>query len=177
MWAYGMATITHSRCEFSISLGTGNCDGVRCTTRLLLPQKGMWAYDTAVITHCRLGTPDFSRNLITMKAWGVWHGRYYLKMGCVHTARSLSPTVEMRAYGTAAITHCRNASIQHDRYHPLEMRAYSTAAITHYRSRTRDFSGNLIIVMAWGVWHNRYYLKKGCEHMAWLLSPTVEMRA
>ena len=67
-------------------------------------------------------------------------------------------TMWCEVYNTIAITSRQDVSIWHGRYHPLQM-------------RTRDFSGNLITVMMWGIWHGRYFLKKGCEHMARPLSP------
>ena len=126
-------------------------------TQSLLPQNGMWAYSTATITQCRSGTRNFFGNLIIV-VWGIRHGRYYLKMGCEHTAWPLSPTVNanlellwaldncdarrmtrsllpqdgMWAYGTSAITHYRMRAYSMETITHCRMRAYGMAAITHY---------------------------------------------
>ena len=110
---------------------SSNCDAIRRTTQSLLPQKRMRAYDTTTITHCRMQTRDFFGNLVTVMLRGVQHDRYYLKKGCEHTtwplsstveckhtARSLSPTTNMRAYDMAIIS--QNVSIWHDHYRPLQ---------------------------------------------------------
>ena len=151
MWAYGMAAIAYSRCEFGISLRIGNYDGTRRMTQSLLPQKGMWAYGIAAITHCRLRTHNFFRNLITVMAWGIRYGCYYLKMGCEHTARPLSPT-----------TKCKHTAW------PLSPTLDANSKLF--------FLGNLIIVMARGVRHGCYYLKKGREHTTWPLLSTIECK-
>ena len=143
----------------------------------------------AAITHYRLGTwKPFFKNLITVwcKAYNMvaitskWN--LSIQHGCYHplqirnsellqeldnydgarpTTQSLLPQKGMWEYSTAAITSKGNVSIQHGRYLPLQM-------------WTWDFFRNLIIVMVQGVRYSRYYLKKGCEHMAQLLSPIAD---
>ena len=94
MWAYGIAAISHYRMGTQDFLRNLITVIARRTTWPLLPQDGMWAYGMAAITHCWMQTWNFFRNLITVMAQGIQHGCYYLKMGCEHMARLLSPTVE-----------------------------------------------------------------------------------
>ena len=110
-------------------------------------------------------------------ARGVHHGCFYLKKGYEHKARPLSPTLDVNSELLFfwELDNYDGARRTTQSLLPQEgTRAYGTTAITHCRMQTWDFFGNLIIVMARGVRHGRYYLKKGCEHTAWLLSPTVE---
>ena len=173
-------------------------------TQSLLPQNGMWAYSTATITQCRSGTRNFFGNLIIV-VWGIRHGRYYLKMGCEHTAWPLSPTVNANLELLWALDNCDARRMTRSLLPQDGMWAYGMTAITHYISRTQNFFRNLITVwceaydtiaitsrwdvsirhncyhplqirnlellrnlmtVMWGVWHDRYNLKMGCEHMA-----------
>ena len=109
---------------------------------------------------------------------GIRHGRYYLKMGCKHTARPLSQTVNANSklsrnlmtvmlWGIRRGCHYLktwDVRILYDRHHQLQM-------------RTRDFSRNLIKALKRGIRHSRYYPKIGCEHTAWLLSTIVNVNS
>ena len=84
---------------------------------------------------------------------GITHGR----LGTWKIFRNLK-TMWCKAYDMVTITSKQDVTIWHACYRPLQM-------------WIRYFFGNLIIVMMWGIRHGRYYLKKGCEHTAQLLSP------